>query len=80
MIKLATITPVNCITREQDGQIFTLCWDHETGIISAKFENGEAEALDYTADTLESAIDIVYSLYDASIAFVYEPHDVEYEA
>lgn len=76
MIKIATITPINCITYEQDGEIFVVFWDRETGAIHAYFEGDRREALDYTADTLDEAVDIVYSLYALSTAFIYEPEEV----
>lgn len=76
MIKIATITPINCITHEQDGEIFTVLWDRETGAIHAHFEGDRRETMDYTAKTLDEAVDIVYSLYALSIAFIYEPEEV----
>lgn len=76
MKKIATITPVNCITHEQDGEIFSVIWDCETGALYADFEGGQQEAIDYTAQTLDEAVDTVYSLYAQSSAFVYEPEEV----
>ncbi len=77
MIKIATITPINCITHEQDGEIFTVLWDRETGTLNACLAGGQLETLEYTAQTLEEAVDIVYSLYALSIAFIYEPEEVD---
>lgn len=75
MTKLATITPINCITHEQDGEAFSVLWDCETGALYADFESGQQE-MDYTAQTLDKAVDTVYSLYAPSNAFIYEPEDV----
>lgn len=77
MVKIATITPINCITHEQDGEIFSVLWDRETGAIHAYFEGGTRDTLEYTAQTLEEAANIVYSLYALSIAFIYEPEEVD---
>lgn len=77
MIKIATITPINCITHEQDGEIFDVIWDRETGEIHANFADGREEILDYTAATLDEAVDTVYSLYATSNAFVYEAEEVD---
>lgn len=77
MIKLATITPINCITNEQDGEIFEVVWDCDNCALSAVFEGGRSEDLDYTAATLVEAMDTVYSLYAQSIAYIYEPEEVE---
>lgn len=77
MIKIATITPINCITHEQDGDIFSVVWDRETGTLYADFEYGKQESLEYTAQTLSEAADTVYSLYALSIAYIYEPEEVD---
>lgn len=77
MVKLATITPINYITHEQDGEIFVVYWDRETGELHACFDGGRQEVIDYTAQTLDEAVDIVHSLYARSIAFVYEAEEVE---
>lgn len=76
MVKLATITPINCITDEQDGDTFSVHWDRETGELHACFEDGRRELMDHTALTLDKAVDTVYTLYSASNAFVYEPEEV----
>lgn len=76
MIKLATITPINCITHDQDGEAFSVLWGRETGELYACFEDGRQELMDYTAQTLDEAINTVYSLYAPSNAFVYDPEEV----
>ena len=77
MKKIATITPINCITHEQDGEIFTVVWDSEACALYADFENGRQEGLDYTAKSLGEAVDTVYSLYALSNAYIYEPEEVD---
>lgn len=77
MTKLATITPINCITKEQDGDIFELYFDAEERAIIARFEDGHEETLEERAETLAEAADVVYALYCPSIAFVYEPEEVD---
>lgn len=77
MVKLATITPINCITHEQDGEIFSVLWDRETGELHARFESGQQETMDYTAQGLGEAVDTVHSLYALSSAFVYEAEEVD---
>lgn len=76
MTKIATITPINCITHEQDGEIFSVVWDRETGALYADFESGQREVMDYVANTFDEASDTVYSLYALSNAFIYEPEEV----
>lgn len=76
MVKIATITPINCITQEKDGEIFEVLWDRETGNLNACLAGGQLETLEYTAQTLEEAADIVYSLYALSISFIYEQEEV----
>lgn len=80
MTKIATITPINCITHEQDGQIFSVNWNEDGGSLVAVFEDGSEETMDYTAETLEDASDIVYGLYMASIAYVCEMEALDHEA
>lgn len=77
MKKIAKITPINCITHEQDGEAFALLWDGETGALHAHFEGGQQETLDYTAKTLGEAANTVYSLYALSNAYIYEPEEVD---
>lgn len=77
MIKLAMITKINCITHEQDGDIFAVVWNQETGALYADFEDGRQECLDYTAQTYDAAVDTIYSLYAFSNAFVYEPEEAD---
>lgn len=77
MIKLATITPINCITNEQDGEAFAVLWDENEREIIAQFESGAEESIDVRADSLLDAIDAVYALYCPSIAYIYEPESVE---
>lgn len=77
MTKLATITPINCITHEQDGDSFIVSWEKENGTLTADFEDGHMETLEYTARTLEEAVDTVYSLYAAGPCWIYEPEEVE---
>lgn len=80
MKKIATITPTNCVTHEQDGQIFTVNWNEDDGSLIAVFEGGSEETMGYTAETLEAASDIVYGLYMASVAYVCEMEELDYEA
>lgn len=77
MLKIATITPINCITHQQDGEEFSVLWDGETGELHASFESGSDEMLEYTAQTIFDAIDTIYSLYATSNAFIYEPEDID---
>lgn len=77
MIKLATITPIDCIAKEQDGEAFAVLWDADEKNIVAQFEGGRTEIFEERAKSLENAIDIVYALYAPSIAFVYEPEEVD---
>lgn len=77
MIKIATITPINCITHDQDGDIFSVVWDNETGALYADFGNRQQEVMDYTAQTLRDAVDAVYSIYALSNAFIYESDEVD---
>lgn len=76
MKKIATITPINCITHEQDGEEFCVMWDHETGTLYANFPSGEQETMEYTANTIDEAIDTAYALYAVSNAYIYEPEEV----
>lgn len=77
MKKIATITPINCITKEEDGEEFAVHWDGETGILIAHFASGEEENLGYAAQTAEEAVNIVHSLYAASGAYIYNPEEVD---
>lgn len=77
MIKFATVTPINCITREQDDAHFDLLWDSEEQAIVAHFEDGREEKLDPHAQTLVEAMDIAYALYATSNAYIYEQEEVE---
>lgn len=72
MKKIATITPINCITKKQDGSSFTVNWDEETGSLLALFENGIEETLEYSASSLEDAANTVYALYVSSIGYIVE--------
>lgn len=76
MKKIATITPISCITHEQDGEKFSVVWDRETGALYADFESGKQDILDCTAKTIDDAVDTVYSLYALSNAYIYEPEEV----
>lgn len=77
MTKLATITPINCITNEQDGDIFEVYFDADAQAIIARFEDGREEMLEERAETMAEAVDAVYALYSPSIAFIYEPEEVD---
>lgn len=72
MKKIATITPINCITVEQDGEEFEILWNQKTKKLIAKFESGTKETLEYKAKTLTEAIDTVHALYAQSIGYIYE--------
>lgn len=75
MEKIATITPINCLTGEQYDAIFVVYFDATTGKLIAKFAQDIAETLDYTAKTIAEARDIVYSLYATSSGYIYEPEE-----
>lgn len=77
MVKLATITPINCITKEQDDDIFVIYWNGEDQELVACFEDGRQELLEQRAETLTDAVEIVYALYAPSNAFIYEAEEVE---
>ena len=78
MIKIATITPINCITHEQDGPQFSIHWDQDNALC-AIFEDDHEEMLDYSAATLDDAINTVHSLYAVSNAYIYEPEEIDLE-
>lgn len=58
MIKLATVIPVDVITREQDGDTFALYYNEDDCTIKAVYSAGSAETLDYSAQT-KDAIDCI---------------------
>lgn len=79
MIKIASVTPINCITHEQDDQTFEVHWNQEDGVLSAILEDGTAETLDHSAETLKDAIKLVHSLYVRSIAYICEMEEFDDE-
>lgn len=79
MIKIASVTPINCITHEQDGQTFEVRWDKEDGTLNVILEDGTAETLDYSAETMKDAIKLVHSLYVRSIAYICEMEEFDDE-
>ena len=79
MIKIASITPINCITHEQDGQTFEVHWNQEDGVLSAILEDNTVETLDYSTEKLKDAIKLVHSLYVRSIAYICEMEELDDE-
>lgn len=80
MVKIAMITPINCITREKDGQKFAVLWDENGGAIVADFEDGRTEGLDYMAHSAKEASSIVYDLYMPSMAYLCDMEELDDEA
>lgn len=79
MTKIATVTPINCITHEQDGDPFELIFDANEGRIIGRFDDGREETLEFGAKTLLEAIDVAYALYACSTAYIYEQEEVDVE-